>query len=620
MSAATADVLQRAGRLVAEGRLCEAERTLGDALAQQPEETELIQTLALLRQRQGDAPAAEALLRRAVALEPDSVGLRVRLGQVLMLNGDDAGAEACFRHATGLMPTLAPAHSDLGNALHRLGRHAEAVEAHRRALAITPGHPAYLVNLAAALQSLGRLDEAAAACRQALARAPGLFHAHLNLGSVLEQLGRVAEAEAHYRRAHELDPRDARALTNLGNAVLAGGGPEEAVALQLQAVALAPELAVAHANLGVALLPLDRAAEAEAALRRALALRPDLADAHKNLGIALEHQGRFAEALAAFERALALAPASAEAHVAHAMALLRMGDFDRGWVEYDWRWRTRAALAQVRRFDRPEWRGEDLRGRTILLHAEQGLGDTIQFLRYVPMVAAGGARVILEVPAPLRRLCAGLPGLDQVIVAGGSLPAHDVQCPLLTLPRVFGTRPETISATPYITADPGMTQAWKRRLAARPGLKVGLAWAGNPAFPDDRRRSIAPERLAPLLAVRGVAFHSLQVGTAAALPVTQGVEPLGPELHDFADTAACVQALDLVISVDTAVAHLAGALGSSVWIMLPLGSDWRWLVDRTDSPWYASARLFRQNGAGDWPAVIDRVARDLAANATGEKS
>ncbi|MCK6450969.1 MAG: tetratricopeptide repeat protein [Alphaproteobacteria bacterium] len=579
-----------------------------------------MQMLALLRRREGDPGEAEALLRRAVALKPDSVELHVRLGQVLALNGDDAGAAACFRRATGLMPSLAPAHSDLANALHRLGRHAEAVEAQRRALAIAPGHPAYLVNLAVALQGLGRLDEAAAACRQALARAPDLFHAHLNLGSVLEQLGRIAEAERHYRRAHELDPRDARALTNLGNAVLAGGRPEEAVMLQRRAVALAPDLAVAHANLGVALLPLDRAAEAEPALRRALALSPDLADVHKNLGIALEHQGRFTEALAAFERALALDPESAEAHTAHAMALLRQGDFARGWGEYDWRWRTRAARAQSRRFDRPEWSGEDISGRTILLHAEQGLGDTIQFLRYVPMVAAGGTRVVLEVPAPLRRLCARLPGQDRVVAAGEKLPPHDVQCPLLSLPRVFGTRLESIPATPYIQAEPEATRAWKRRLATRPGFRVGLAWAGNPAFPDDRRRSIAPALLAPLLGVGGIAFHSLQVGADAAPPDMRAVEPLGNELRDFADTAACVQALDLLISVDTAVAHLAGALGKPVWIMLPLGSDWRWLVDRTESPWYASARLFRQNRAGDWPAVIDRVARGLAANARGEKS
>jgi Flp pilus assembly protein TadD len=567
----------------------------------------------------GRLAEAERALRDALRIAPDSLECQVRLAQFLSRIGDHAGAAELFGRVVAAQPALAAAHSDLGNALFHLGRVTEAEAAHRRALAIAPGHPGYLINLAVALQALGQLEAAAETCREALVKAPGLHHAHLNMGVILEQQGRKAEAAAHIRRAYELEPRDPRVLTNLGNSELAHGRAAEAEALQRQALQLAPGFAEAEANLGAALLTQDRFVDAEHALRRAIALQPGLADAYRNLGIALEQQGRFDEALQEFDRALAHDASNAEAHVARAMALLRRGDFTPGWAEYAWRWRTREARTAARVFDRPPWNGEALDGLTILLHAEQGMGDTIQFLRYVPMVAARGACVILEVQAPLKPLCAGLAGTERVIAAGESLPPHDRHCPLLDLPRIFGTTIDTIPAvTPYIEVDPQRAALWRPRIERRHGVKVGLVWAGNPDFRDDRRRSIPPEALAPLFAVPGITFFALQVGARAhdLAPIRQ-VETLGAELRDFADTAACVHALDLVIAVDTAVAHLAAALGRRTLILLPKVADWRWLVDRGDSPWYPFAALFRQKQPGDWTSTVECAARELAANANG---
>lgn len=559
------------------------------------------------------------MLRAAFRRAPDTLEAPLRLAQFLSRRGDHAGAARLFAHIAAARPSLAAAHSDLGSALLHLGKAADAVAALRRAVAIAPEHPVYLVNLAAALQEAGELDAAAETCRRAIERAPDLHHAYLNMGVILEQLGRKPEAAIHFRRAFDLAPRDPRVLTNLGNVELARGDAVRAAALQREALSIAPDFAEAEANLGTALLAMDQFEVAEQALRRAVKLKPGLTDAHKNLGIALEQQSRYAEALHAFDRAIERAPDNAEAHVARAMALLRQGDFDTGWAAYEWRWRTRGAMAVERRFDRPAWRGEPIEDRTILLHAEQGIGDSLQFLRYVPMVTARGARVILEVQAPLRRLCADLPDVDLVVAAGDALPPHELHCPLLSLPGVFATAVDTIpAATPYIRADAALAATWRRRLD-RPGLKVGLAWAGNPDFRDDRRRSITADLLAPLLAVPGIAFHALQVGSHAH-DLPSEVEALGPEFRDFADTAACMMALDMIVSVDTAVAHLAGALGRRVLVMLPKVPDWRWLVDRSDSPWYPSAKLFRQQQAGEWRGVVERVAHELAANARGERT
>jgi hypothetical protein len=360
---------------------------------------------------------------------------------------------------------------------------------------------------------------------------------------------------------------------------------------------------------------LGRPAEAEGVLRAALEAQPGSPGVLNNLGIALFAQGRLSKAEASYREALGRRPDFADAHNNLGIVLLAAGRFEEGWEEHEWRWKARHMAGGARGFSAPLWSGEVLgEGGVLLLHAEQGLGDTLQFCRYAPLAAAR-ARVVLEVQAPLARLLSSLPGVSQVIARGEALPAFDAQAPLLSLPRAFGTTIETVPArVPYLAADPDQAAAWGRRLAALPGLKVGLCWAGEPraGFPElaaiDARRSISLAALAPLAKVAGVSFVSLQKGAPAA----QAADPPPPmalfdytaELADFADTAALVENLDLVISVDTSVAHLAGAMARPVWLLNRFDTCWRWLLDRQDSPWYPTLRLFRQTTPGDWTSVI----------------
>jgi tetratricopeptide (TPR) repeat protein len=385
-----------------------------------------------------------------------------------------------------------------------------------------------------------------------------------------------------------------------------------------------PASAQAHSDRANALNDLGRASEALAAADRAIALDPDLADAHNARGVALYTRGRSDAAAASYERALALAPGFPEAHANRALARLRAGDLARGFEEYRWRWRVGDAASQRPRLGCPDWEGEPLAGRRLLVFAEQGYGDTLHFVRFVPQLARMGAQVTLLAEPPLARLLrASLPGVEVV----DRLPADavfDAQAAMLCLPRLLGVTLATIPAeTPYLAADPAGTAAWARRLAALPGRKVGLVWAGaarrdNPgAAAIDARRSLRLAQFAPLAAATGVQFVSLQVGEPAAeardAPPGLSLVDCTAELGDFADTAALVAGLDLVISVDTSVAHLAGALGRPVWILSRFDGCWRWLQDRDDSPWYPSARLFRQPAPGAWDPVIASVAEALSA-------
>jgi hypothetical protein len=327
--------------------------------------------------------------------------------------------------------------------------------------------------------------------------------------------------------------------------------------------------------------------------------------------------GRSAEADASFREALRLQPDQADAHANRGMALLLAGQFEEGWREFEWRWKTAFMATRARNFAAPLWNGEAIGDRVLLLHAEQGLGDTLQFCRYAPLIT-GGARVVLEVQASLVRLLSRLPGVAQIVARGESLPPFDLHCPLLSLPRAFGTTLETIpAATPYLAADPAEATLWRKRLASLPGLRVGLVWAGGPRTPVpkliaiDMRRSLTLKTLAPLAEVSGVSFVSLQKSSPAAQaanpPPGMALADFSVELHDFAATAALIEALDLVISVDTSVVHLAGALGKPVWLLNRFDNCWRWMLKREDSPWYPTLRQFRQPSAGDWSSVISAV-------------
>jgi len=534
----------------------------------------------------------------------------------------------------------------LGLILHQIGNLDAAASMMRRAIAVNPNDAAYHASLGAVLLDQGKTEEAKPHLERSLALKPDSTEAHTNMGILLAREGKPEEARVCYQRALALNPDSLEALCNLGNLFCTGGKLQDARACFERAIALQPNLAEAHNNLGVVFRDLGIFGEAQACHERALALKPDYSDAHNNLGIVFRDQGKMEESVAWHERALALKPDYSEgynnlgntrrsqgrleeARRCHEQALalnpgnveakwnlslveLLTGDFAAGWRDYEVRTKRKNA---PRHFPEPRWRGESLNGARILLHAEQGLGDTLQFLRYVPLVQAAGGTVILDVQRSLLRLAAELPGIETLVATGDPLPPFECHSPLMSLPAAFQTSIESIPAqVPYLRVPAEAKQSAEGLEWPEKGLRVGLVWSGNPLFPEDRLRSIPLSDFGALLALHGVRFFSLQMGPAASqlAQVDAQIIDLQAAIADMADTAALIEKLDLVITVDTAVAHLAGALGKPVWVLLPFAPDWRWLMERADSPWYPTMRLFRQPKFGDWPSVLERVRGDLA--------
>ncbi|WP_428484230.1 tetratricopeptide repeat protein [Rhodopila sp.] len=466
--------------------------------------------------------------------------------------------------------------------LHLQGRPSEAEPFYRKAVQLDPELKEAWMNLGLVALSLGKAEEAQQCQREALRLDPDMADAHNNLGMVHYSLGRMAEAESCFRAALRLHPEHANATLNLGSVRQIGNDVEEAEGLFRCALALGVDPARANSNLSLALMEQVRPEEAETCCREALDMRPDYPEARANL----------------------------------ALALLMMGRLEEGWQAYESRWHVEAMAAPPPTLPRPRWTGQALNGETVLLYAEQGFGDTLQFCRYASMVAAAGGRVVLVVPKPLGRLMTTLEGVAQVLSEDDAfVPPFDYHCPLLSLPFAFGTTMETIpAATPYLHADPSV---WAEALGALPGLKVGLVWAGKSrieqphAVAIDRRRSMRLVDMAPLFAVAGVSFVSLQLGPPAGQmrrpPGEIVLHDFSDRLGDWADTADLIAGLDLVIAVDTAVVHLAGALGKPVWMLNRFDSCWRWFIGRDDTPWYPTMRLFRQTRRGDWAGVIERV-------------
>jgi tetratricopeptide (TPR) repeat protein len=459
---------------------------------------------------------------------------------------------------------------------HRAGRIGEAIQIYRDILAGDPHNPDALHLLGMAAYDSGQYREAAALIGCAIAANPQASYYHSNLGNTLQALERFSEAVLCYQEALRLEP----------------------------------DVPEAHNNLGNALRRLGRLDESILRFVEALRLRPDYFQAYVNLGRTLADKLQFDDAAACFTEALRLSPGVAEVHLSLAQALLVTGRFENGWREFEWRWRLPGARTVT--FAEPEWDGAPLEGKTILLWAEQGLGDSLQFVRYAEQVKQKGGRVLLECQPSLKRVFKTI-DYGEALAYGSPLPAFDVQAPLQSLPRILNTTLETIPArVPYLRVRPEWRQKWRGRIGQPPGLKVGLTWAGNPGHGNDRNRSLPVELLAPLGRVRGVAWYSLQKDPPGGLPPWPLID-LAPELTDFADTAAAIDCLDLVISADTAVAHLAGALNQPVWTLIPFVPDYRWLLGREDSPWYPSMRLWRQTEPGGWPAVLERLAASLEA-------
>jgi Flp pilus assembly protein TadD len=461
-------------------------------------------------------------------------------------------------------------------------------------------------------QHRGDFAAAVASYQDAISVRPDAAGFHNNLGVSLTAAGRVSEAAESYQRAANLNPKSPQIHLNLGNALRTMGRGAESVGSLRNAVSLHPSYAEARNSLAMSLYGVGDLEGSLAEFQKAVSLRPDFASAWSNLANVLRDVGRTDEAFAAYRRAISIQADHPDAHKNLAILRLLQGDYDSGFLEYEWRWKC--DCAQLRRFDQPRWVGEDPSGKTVFVHEEQGYGDVIQFIRYAKVLADCGAKVIIGCRPELARLASCCDGVAQVVAAGQTLPKFDLHCPLLSLPLFCGTRsPAAVPAqVPYIKLSDPLTKPWKDRFAGAPALRVGLCWAGTPQNRNDPLRSILMEKLQPLSAIGDIEFHSLQVGPAAAERVRAPALKLHDhekDLHDFADTAALIDQLDLVISVDTAVAHLAGALGKPTWILLPAAPDWRWLLNRTDSPWYPTARLFRAEC--DWDVVIGDVATQL---------
>jgi tetratricopeptide (TPR) repeat protein len=651
------EVLHSLGLLcLATNRMEEAATLLAGAEAQDPASAAIAATLgqALLHLRRDTE--ALASLDRAIALEPAFAEARLNRGValsrlarhvealaeidqalvwaplhaeasnmrgvVLMALGRLPEALTSFARAVALRAGFTDALFNHGTTLYTLGHDADAVASFDRLLALCPDHTDGLLNRGNALLGVGRVADGLADYRAMQALLPDHPEININIGTALQRLDRHAEALASFYAAVALAPDHPAAHNNRGNALVALDRPDEALAAYEQALVLDPRHAESHYNRANLLQMLDRLQEALAGYDRALALRPDFAEARINRGAALQRFGHHTAALDDFARAQALRPDNADAHWNESLSHLALGDYAEGWRKYEWRWKT-ADLRPFRRdFAAPLWLGQaDLAGRTLLIHAEQGFGDTLQFCRYLKLLPSE-ARILFEVPRPLLRLMATLSPAVTLIAQGDALPAFDWHCPLLSLPLAFGTMLETIPRDiPYLSADPALADRWRRRLTRLPGLWAGVCWAGNSrrhqpsASAVDRRRSTRLASWAPLGTVSGISLVSLQKDQSpeqiAELPGGMMIRDWTNELHDFADTAALIAALDLVITVDTAVAHLAGALGKPVWSLHRHDACWRWLTGRRDSTWYPTATLFRQSRAGDWDAVFAEVAGAL---------
>lgn len=575
---------------------------------------------ALAHQQAGRLSEAEAVYRQILMRRPDDPDALHMLGLIAAQSGDADRAAELINAAIRVRPDSAEYYNNLGEVLRVLHRYADAIAAYESATKLKANYIEAYDNLGRALQENGALEDAIAAFRKALSINPRYARAHNNLGSVLQAKGDLAGALSSYQQAVRLQPDFPDAYNNLGVALQAHGETDEAVSALQQARHLQPRNAVIHYNLGNAACALGRFDDASTYFRQALALDPNLAEAHSNLGVVLNDQGKLNEALASYDRAVALKPDYAEAHKNRGMLLLKMGDFDAGWPEYEWRLATRKdkQLWWTSDLPQPQWNGASFQGQSLLVHTEQGLGDTIQFIRYLPQVQARGGKVLIACPGPFHRLFYGFAGVEMLPLEPEQVRSLSVdwQIPLPSLPHVFGTKLGTIpNQVPYLQVPAILLDKWRRRVD-RTRYNIGIAWAGTPHHSETRnqyrRRACDLHTFTTLMRFSGVSFFSLQKDqNESTITDELRLVDYSSEFTDLAETAALVANLDLIISVDTSVAHLAGALGRPVWTLLPYAADWRWLIEKEDTPWYPTMRLFRQQRPGDWQAVLERVAAEL---------
>ena len=643
-----------------QGRFGQAVELIDRAIVLSPANAALYANrgVALRELKQLDAAAAD--YDKAISLKPDYAEAYYNRGNVMRALSKLEAAIADYGQAIALKPDHAAAYNNRGFALHELKRPAAAIADYDRAIAIAPAYAAAYNNRGLARQELKQLDAAMADYDKAIAVQPDLAEAYNSRAGARRELKQLAAAIADYDKAIAIAPEYAAAYNNRGIARQEAKQLETALADYDKAIALKPDYAEAFYNRGNALREMKALGEAIAAFDKAIALKPDYTEAYNNRGNALQDLKQFEAAIADYDKALAADPDYAEAYYNRgnarrelrqldaamadydkaiamkpdyasaywnqALNLLVSGDFQKGFELYEWRWKNPNLQMEPRPFVQPLWLGETaLRSKKILLHAEQGLGDTIQFCRYASLAAQAGAEVILEVPQPLVALLKSLKGASAIVAQGEPLPDFDCHCPLMSLPLAFKTRLDTIpDPTPYLHADPAKVRDWQARIGVRKALKVGIVWSGGvrPGLSEawGERRNIPLATFAGGLSAIDADFFSLQKGDPAEANILGREAEFWPrgnfhnftaDIADFADTAALVAGLDLVVSVDTSTAHLAAALGKPTWILNRLDNDWRWLLDRNDSPWYRSVALYRQDASQSWEPVLRRVADDL---------
>ncbi|MBK8399888.1 MAG: tetratricopeptide repeat protein [Propionivibrio sp.] len=598
----------------------------------------------------GQPERGKEVILKGLALYPQNADFHAFLGNLCAAENDTDQAIKCFQSALLIRPDQAPVHNSFGVLLAGLNRHDEALGCYDLAIQYKPNYLEAYNNRGVCLAELEQAEAALASYGDALRLQPDNLDVLSNRAILLLKNKRYAGALVSYDKLLQLQPCCSEWLCNRGRALGGLGRHEEELTSYDQALEFGPDSADVHFNRGNALASMNRTEEALASYDRALVLKPNdvdalcnrgnvlrrlkrieealacydqllqtnpnSADGISNRGAALSDLHRYDEALECFARAQQIQPDHVDAHFHECSCRLLLGEYEMGWPLYEWRWRVSGQEKNVRHFKQPLWLGkEPLHDKTILLHAEQGFGDTIQFCRYAKIVAATGAKVLLEVQAPLKPLLTGLEGVSQIVIKGQSLPAFDYQCPLLSLPLALDTRLNTIPAdTPYISSDLVRVNVWRTKLGKNARPRIGLAWSGNPAQMSDYNRSIPLDTLSRLISEQAQ-FVCLQKefrrNDLQILEHRKDIAFFGDDLVDFAETAALISNLDLVISVCTSIAHLAGAMGKPVWLLLSYNADWRWLLDRSDSPWYPSARLFRQSENGDWEGVISTVATEL---------
>ncbi len=643
--------------LQAQGKMAEAAEALRAAMRLDPARPEPQASLGAVLLGLGRRDEAIVVLRALLAAQPANAMAEYNLANAIAADETPTNLADALEHydrAVALHPRYAEAHANRAAILRRMERYDEAEAGFRTALTLNPNSGLAHYNHGLLLGEQNRPALALAAHERAIALAPDLAQAHSHRGNMLSALRRHDEAMTAHRKALSLSPNDAQLHHNLGLSLGHEMLNHEAAAAQGRAIALDPGYAPAHAALAGILAELDRPDEALAEARRALALEPDLAlghsalgqallakgdftgaetaftvaaahrlnvgQSHVNLGVARFRQGRLAEAETDYLRAIDLHPDTWEAHYNLGVLRLQQGRYAEGWADFEARLQAPDRRRSEARYTPPPWMGEDLSGKTILLHGEQGLGDIIQCARFIPQVAALGARVLVEAHGALGRLLDQMPGVARYLEIPDPLAPADYHAPLFSLPNRLGVTVKMLpGAIPYLTVNPELTAAWRQKLDAafpRPGPRVGVVWSGNVKAKVDRGRSIPLAAFAPLAHAIGAPLISLQkqfgLEQLDGLPPGMTVQTLDAayDAGDMADTAAVIQALDLVVACDTSVAHLAGALGAPVWLAINKFSDWRWLSERTDSPWYPSVRIYRQPVADDWDGVFQAMAAD----------